>query len=135
MNKGIKRINPEGLMSNPVFSQVVVTEGPGKTIYVGGQNAVDETKAVIGKGDLKKQTEQVFNNIELALKGAGASLSDVIKISMRIVQGPDPHGAFDVFIERMGNLPNPPAKSVLLVSGLANPEFLIEIDTIAYLPE
>jgi hypothetical protein len=48
-------MNPEGLFKNPAYSQLVVTTGAMKTIYVGGQNAVNKDGQVVGKGTLKSR--------------------------------------------------------------------------------
>jgi hypothetical protein len=56
MLKNIHHINPEVLMKNPAFSQIVVTHGPGKTLYVGGQNAVNVNREIIGKGDIQGES-------------------------------------------------------------------------------
>jgi hypothetical protein len=52
MKHPIQHINPEGLFGSPAFSQIVTTEGKGKTIYIGGQNAVSAQSQIVGKGDL-----------------------------------------------------------------------------------
>jgi len=48
----IEHLNPEGLHKNPAYSQAVAVAGPVKTVYVGGQNAVDSEGNLVGKGDL-----------------------------------------------------------------------------------
>jgi enamine deaminase RidA (YjgF/YER057c/UK114 family) len=56
----VQYLNRDGLAKNPAFTQAVGVTGPVKTIYVGGQDAVDASVAIVGKGDLKAQVEQVF---------------------------------------------------------------------------
>ncbi|MEJ6978990.1 RidA family protein [Pedobacter sp. P351] len=133
MNESIKHINPEGLLKNPAFTQVVTTQGNGKTIYIGGQNAVDVKGRIIGKGDIHLQTEQVMENILTALTACDATFENIVKLSIYIVQGQNSYGAFQIFKRHMSAF-NPPAISVLIVSGLANPDFLIEIDATAFIP-
>ena len=130
----VNYLNPDGLHNNPAFSQVVTTEGDVRTIYVGGQNAVNGTGEIVGIGDLRQQAEQTFKNIEVALAAAGAKLEHVIKWNVYLVEGQSPHPAFEVYQRVCGNRPNPPLVTVLFVSGLANPEFLLEIDAIAIMP-
>jgi hypothetical protein len=48
MNEKIQHINPAGLLNNPAFSQIVITEGNGKTIYIGGQNSVNAKREIVG---------------------------------------------------------------------------------------
>ena len=53
----IEFINPDGLMTNPVFSQVIMIQGSGKTIYMRGQNSVNVNREIVGKGNIQAQTE------------------------------------------------------------------------------
>ena len=68
----VRYVDPEGLHKNPAFTNVVVIEGPTRTVHVGGQNAVDSSGSVIGKGDIAAQTEQVLTNLRAALAAVGA---------------------------------------------------------------
>ena len=95
--RAVQHLNPEGLHRNPAYSQAVVVSGSTKTIYVGGQSSVDSTGAVIGKGDIKAQAEQIFRNLEIALASGGARLEHVIKWNVYVVQGQPPQPAFEVF--------------------------------------
>lgn len=131
----VQYLNPEGLHQNPAFSQVVSVSGAVKTIYVGGQNALDANGEVVGKGDLTAQTKQIFRNLEIALRGAGAGLEHVVKWTIYVVQGQDVRSGFGVFGRVWGERPNPPAITVLVVAGLANPAFLAELEAVAIIPE
>ena len=131
----VQYLNPEGLHRNPAFTQVVSISGPAKTVYVGGQNALDADGEVVGKGDLAAQTEQIFHNLRLALGGADARLEHVVKWTIYVVQGQDIRSSFGIFGRVWGERPNPPAITVLVVAGLANPEFLAEIEAVAIIPE
>lgn len=103
MSEKIQYVNPEGLSKNPAFSQIVTTQGLGKTIYIGGQNAVNS--------------------------------NEDIKLTIYIVQGQDLADGFKVSQKYLGRLKNPPVVSVLVVAGLANPDFLVEINATAFIPE
>ena len=131
----VKHINPDGLPKNPVFTNVVTVTGAVKTVYIGGQDAVDPSGAIVGKGDLKAQTEQILKNIQAALPGAGAKPEHVVKWNIYVVQGQSVQEGFAAFQSVWGNHPNPPAISVMFVSGLAHPDFLAEMDAIAVVPE
>lgn len=85
MSKKIQHINPDGLSKNPAFSQVVTTQGNGKTIYIGGQDAVNTQGEVVGKGDIAEQTEQIMKNLQTALLACGASFDNLVKLSIYIV--------------------------------------------------
>jgi len=127
-----KHLNPAKLINNPAFSQVVTTQGNGRTIYIGGQNAVNSNYEIIGKGDLAKQTEQVMTNIEVALQAAGAGFDDLVKLTIYMLAGQDAQPGFAASQKFLGNLKEQPIVSVLFVSGFAHPDFLLEIDAIAY---
>lgn len=131
----IEYLSPDGLHKNPAFSQVVTIEGNVRTVYVGGQNSVTSSGEVIGKSDMRQQASQVFKNLEIALAAAGARLENVIKWNVYVVQGQPPQPAFEQFQRVWGNRPNPPLVTVLFVAGLANPDYLLEIDAIAVISE
>ena len=131
----VQYVNPDALNKNPAFTNVIVVTGSVKTVYVGGQDAVDASGAIIGKGDLKAQTEQVLKNIQVALAAGGAELEHIIKWNLYVVQGQPLRAGFEVFQRVWGNRPNPPAISMLFVSGLAHPDFLVEMDAIAVVPQ
>lgn len=131
----VQFINPDALNKNPAFTNVIVVTGPVKTIYVGGQDAVDSSGNIVGKGDIKAQTEQVLKNIQAALAAGGAQVEHVIKWTLYVVQGQPLQEGFEVFQRFWGNRANPPAISMAFVSGLANPDFLVEMDAIAVVPE
>lgn len=131
----VKYINPDSLPKNPAFTNVVTVTGPVKTVYVGGQDAVDPSGAIVGKGDLKAQTEQILKNIQAALAAAGARPEHVIKWNIYVVQGQSLQEGFAAFQSIWGNPPNPPVISVLFVAGLAHPDFLAEMDAIAVVSE
>jgi enamine deaminase RidA (YjgF/YER057c/UK114 family) len=131
----VQYLNPDTLNKNPAFTNVVVVSGHVKTVYVGGQDAVDASGAIVGKGNLKAQTEQILKNIQAALAAGGAQLDHIVKWNIYILQGQPLQDGFEVFQRVWGNRPNPPAISVMYVAGLAHPDFLAEMDTIAVVPE
>ena len=135
MRGQVERLNPEGLHKNPAYSQAVVTSGSVKTVYVGGQNAVDASGEVVGAGDIKLQAEQIFENLQTALAAGGARLDDVVKWNIYVVQGQPPQPAFEVFQRVWGDRPNPPLITLLFVAGLAHPDYLMEIDAVAVVAE
>lgn len=131
----VRYVNPDGLPKNPAFTNVIVVTGQVKTIYIGGQDAVDASGTIVGKGDIKQQTEQVLANLQAALKAVGAELEHIIKWNLYVVQGQPLQPGFEAFQQVWGRRPNPPAITFMFVSGLANPDFLIEMDAVAVVPE
>ncbi len=134
MRGQVTHLNPEGLHTNPAFTQTVVTAGKVKTVYIGGQNAVDKAGNIVGS-DMGTQTEQVFKNLQVCLEAAGAGLEHVVKWNIYAVQGQPPEPAFQVYRQVWGERPNPPLITMMYVAGLANPDFLVELDAIAVVPE
>src|ERR1041384_5537774 len=115
----VQHINPDGLSKNPAFTNVIVVTGQVKTIYIGGQDALDGSGAIVGKGDIKGQAEQVLRNLQVALRAGGAELKHIIKWNIYAVQGQPMGPAVAVFQHAWGQQPNPPAITVAFVSGLA----------------
>jgi enamine deaminase RidA (YjgF/YER057c/UK114 family) len=125
-------LNPDTLPHNPAFSQAVVVEGSARTVYLGGQNAVAADGSVVGD-TLAEQTRQALTNVAAVLAAAGGALSDVVRLTVAIVEGQPVADGFAAFREVWGDAGEPPALTVYIVSGLANPSFLVEIDAIAAL--
>lgn len=128
-------MSPEGLHRNPAFSQVVVASGRTRTIYVCGQNAVDAAGVIVGKGDIAAQAAQVAKNLQVALSAAGARVEHVAKWTVYVVSGQSVGPAMGAFQQVVGRLPNPPAISVVFVRALAHPDFLLEVEAVAVVPE
>jgi len=131
----VQYLNPAGLHRNPGFSQAVVASGNVKTIYVGGQNSVDDKGQVLHKGDVAAQTQQALQNLQLALAAGGGKLENVVKWTVHMVQGQSVQKGAEAFAAVWGKRPNPPAVTVTVVAGLGNPDFLVEIDAIAVVPQ
>ncbi len=123
-------LNPDSLVRNPAFSQAVVVEAAAATIYVGGQNAVTADGTIVGT-TLGEQARQALRNVQAALTAADASLGDVVRWTIAVVDGHPLAEGFAAFQEVWGDSGQPPAISVHVVAGLADPRFLVEIDAIA----
>ena len=134
-NGKVEYINPAGLHRNPAFSNVVMVMGPVKTVYIGGQNAVNGKGEIVGQGDIARQTEQALTNLRIALEAGGAKPEHIIKWQIYIVQRQSLQQAFETFQRVWSRQPNPPTITVLFVAGLAHPDFLVELDAVAVVPE
>jgi len=127
--------NPKTLAKPPGYSYVVEATGPNRLIYLAGQLGVDtENKFVGAPGDFRAQCVQAFENMTLALKGAGARWSDVVKINNYLVAIETNMGAFRDVRDRYLNTQAPPASTTIGVPALARPGGLFEIEAIAVLP-
>ena len=132
MSNQIDFINPQGLLKNPAFSQIAITKGTGNTIYIGGQNAITKDLEIIGKGDITQQTTYILQNIETALDSCNATVNDLFKLTIYIVQGQDVKKGFAGAQDFLKKLNNPPIITGVIVAGLANPDYLVEIEAIAF---
>ncbi len=124
----VKHINPTTLHKPTGYTHVVEATGD-RTLYISGQIALDQSGAVVGKGDLKAQTRQVFENLKAALAASGASFDHVAKITVFMTDLAE----IQVFRE-VRNLyftKELPASSLVQVVRLARPELMIEIEAVA----
>jgi enamine deaminase RidA (YjgF/YER057c/UK114 family) len=128
----IRRINPPELGTPPGYSHIVDV-GAGRIIFIAGQTAIDRNGNVVGKADFAAQAGQVFQNLTIALQASGCTPANLIKLT--------------VFLTDMNNLaryreardrffssvtpPAAPAMTLVEVSKLYGPDFLIEIEAIA----
>ena len=124
----IERMNPQGLSTPTGYSHVVSARG-GRTIYIAGQVALDAQGRVVGAGDLAAQTRQVFANLDIALKAAGATFANVVKTNYYLRDASQVAVIREIrskyFTKEL------PASTLIEVPRLANPDFLIEIEVIA----
>ncbi|HSE88852.1 MAG TPA: RidA family protein [Candidatus Binatia bacterium] len=126
-----KTIQPNSLNDpRPRYSQGILTEG-GKVLFIAGQTASDKDGNVVGKGDIKAQTRQVFENIKAVLEAAGGSFDNVVMTTTYITDRKYREGYNEV--RRNIYQQDPPTSTLVIVSGLANPDYLIEIASIAVL--
>jgi reactive intermediate/imine deaminase len=126
-----KHVNPAGLSKPNGYSHVVIAQ-PGTTIYLSGQVALDDKGNVIGVGDMKAQTKQVFENLKTALGAAGASFADVVKITFYVTdvtQIQKIREVRDQYVQA-----EPPASTLVEVKALVRLEFMIEVDAVAVVP-
>ena len=130
----VLHLNQDTRPVNPAFTNVVVVTGPVKTVYIGGQDAVNAAGEVVGKGDLREQVHQVFVNLVAALEVAGAKLEHVVRWTVYVVEGESFEEGYGVFREVWGDRPDPPAITGMYVAGLAHPDYLVEMDAIAVVP-
>jgi len=132
--QGIEHINPPGLNTSPAYSQVVKAK-PGTVVWIAGQVAQNAKGEVVGKGDLKAQVNQVWENIKVALDASGATFKDVVKTTTYVVNY-TPSMRDDLRAARlrfMGGA-EPPAATLVGVQSLTSADWLVEIEVTAVVP-
>jgi enamine deaminase RidA (YjgF/YER057c/UK114 family) len=128
----IVRSNPPELGTPPGYSQIVDISAS-RIIFISGQTALDQDGNLVGKNDFAAQAAQVFRNLSAALKARGCDAASLVKLT--------------VFLTDMGHLgsyrearnrffasvapPAAPAVTLVEVSKLYGPDFMIEIEAIA----
>lgn len=127
-----RMLNPEGL-SKPIGYSHVGEVQAGKIVYIAGQVSMDPAGNLVGKDDLRAQTQQVFENLKAALAAAGATFNDVIKLNYYCADSVDASGVTVVreIRDRYLNTKNPPVSTFVVVRRLARPEWLIEVEAVA----
>lgn len=98
-------------------------------LFVAGQVARDRSNELVGVGDIGAQTKQALANLEAILLDAGGGLDDVVKLTVYLVRREDLPGYRAV---RDATFSQPlPATTLVFVSGLAHPDYLVEIEAVA----
>jgi enamine deaminase RidA (YjgF/YER057c/UK114 family) len=126
----ITRTNPKTI-SKPFsnYAHVVTVEGAKKLVFCAGQVAADMDGKVLPPDDFVAQTKMVMKNLANALAAGGAKLSDVTKVTIYICNPHDVPMARGILYDYFGK--HPPASTLCILRGLANPNFLLEIEAIA----
>ena len=126
----ITRINPKTI-SKPFtnYAHVVTVEGAKKLVFCAGQVAADVKGRVLPPDNFDAQAKMVMKNLKAALAAGGAKLSDVTKVTIYICNPHDVPKARGILFDYFGK--HPPGSTLCILRGLANPNFLLEIDAIA----
>jgi 2-iminobutanoate/2-iminopropanoate deaminase len=126
-----KIIQPKNLNDpRPRYSHGIVAEG-GRLLFIAGQTAVDKDGNVVGKGDIEAQTRQVYENLKAVLEEAGASFNNLVMTTTYIVDRKYREGYNKVRMQYYKQ--HSPTSTLVIITGLAHPDYLIEINAIAAL--
>jgi 2-iminobutanoate/2-iminopropanoate deaminase len=128
------RSNPDTVAAPMgTYSQAVRVEtGDAVWIHVSGQIAIDRDGSLVGPGDIRAQTRQVFENLKAILETNGATFADAVKIGTYLTTLDDLTGMREVRSEYLTS--EPPASTAVQVVALVVPDALIEIDLVAVVP-
>lgn len=126
-------LQPDGLVRSPAFSHVAVVPAGSATVYLGGQNGVDETGRPVSP-EVGPQAARALDNATVALAATGATLDDVVQWFVAIDVSADLGAAYGAIAPRLAREGAPPLVTASRVAGLGVPGALIEISAIAALP-
>ncbi|MEU0686247.1 RidA family protein [Streptomyces uncialis] len=123
---------PDGVFPATAYTHVVL--GTGRFVAISGQLALDEDGKLVGAGDPAAQARQIFTNLGRCLAAAGAGFDDVVKLTYFVTDIRNLAAVREV----RGDFLDParlPASSAVQVGALVGPEFLMEIEAYAIVPE
>lgn len=125
----IEKLCASGVYDPPGYSQCVKVTGARALLFLAGQVAYDQGGGVAHRGDFAGQARQVFGAIRAHVEAAGGTLADVVKINTYVTDAryrPEFRAVRQEFFGDKG-----PASTMVEVSALAHPDYLIEVEAIA----
>ena len=129
-------ISPKTLIPPAGYSHIAKVNR-GTIVYLAGQVSSDASGRLIGEGNFEAQVEQVFRNLKIAVEAAGGTMADIVKLNIYLVAAVDQAEVpkLRAIRNRYVNVENPPASTLVVVSRLAQPGWLIEIEAVAALED
>ena len=133
MSKPSKEFFSPKALPPPVGYSHVAKVNKGTIVYIAGQVSSDASGKLIGEGDFEAQVEQVFRNLKIAVEAAGGTMADIVKLNTYLVAEVDQAGVpkLRAIRDRYLNAEKPPASTLVVVTRLARPGWLIEIEAVA----
>ncbi len=121
-------INPPNMATPSGYSYAVKKSGT--PVYIAGQVALDAQGRLVGEGDAAAQAEQAFQNLRTVVAACGGGMSDIVKINIYVT---DPAFRPAVAAARQRHFAEGqyPASTYVVVSGLAVPQLLLEVEAVA----
>jgi enamine deaminase RidA (YjgF/YER057c/UK114 family) len=109
----------------------------GTIVYLAGQVSSDASGKLVGEGNFEAQVEQVFGNLKIAVEAAGGTMADIVKLNIYLVAEVDQADVpkLRAIRDRYVNVERPPASTLVVVSRLARPGWLVEIEAVAALED
>jgi enamine deaminase RidA (YjgF/YER057c/UK114 family) len=131
----LRFLNPMTSYSNPGFHHAVEAVGPGRIVFIAGQQGRDINNKIVGEpGDFRAQAEQAFLNIEGALKVAGGGFEHVVKLCHYFI---DLRAHFRMMRDirlKYFDAARMPASTMIQVGALTDDKAIYEVDVVAVLP-
>jgi enamine deaminase RidA (YjgF/YER057c/UK114 family) len=119
----------------PVGYSHIAKVNKGTMIYLAGQVSSDASGKLVGEGDFEAQAEQAFKNLKIAVEAAGGAMTDIVKLNVYLVAevGQAEVPKLRAIRDRYVNKEKPPASTLVVVTRLARPGWLVEIEAVAAL--
>lgn len=119
-------VKPFGIFSSAAW------QPEGKVLHISGHVSEDVNGNIVGAGDITAQTRQVLDNIGKVLEAVGGRMSDIVKVTVFVT---DMSMLDEIHRVRSEYFTPPyPASTLVQVTSLVRPEYLIEIEAIAVIP-
>jgi enamine deaminase RidA (YjgF/YER057c/UK114 family) len=137
MSKPSKEFSSPKTLIPPAGYSHIAKVNRGTIVYLAGQVASDASGKLVGEGNFEAQAEQVFRNLKIAVEAAGGTMADIVKLNIYLVAEVDQAEVpkLRAIRNRYVNTERPPASTLVVVSRLAQPGWLIEIEAVAALEE
>ena len=135
MSKPSKEFSSPKTLIPPAGYSHIAKVNRGTIVYLAGQVASDASGKLVGEGNFEAQAEQVFRNLKIAVEAAGGTMADIVKLNIYLVAevGQADVPKLRAIRNRYVNIEAPPASTLVVVSRLAQPGWLIEIEAVAAL--
>jgi enamine deaminase RidA (YjgF/YER057c/UK114 family) len=130
----VRHSNPPGMASPAAYSQVVEVNGPHRIVFLAGQTGQD-ANGKLAAGGIRAQATQVMENIKTALASVGGGFEHIVKLNTYMLDIERDGATYrEIRASYFSNKAALPASTLLQVSRLANPEYLLEVEALAILP-
>src|SRR4051794_38341483 len=115
------------------FSQANAIEARGRLVFISGMTAKAADGSIVGRGDIEAQTKQMCENVKAAVEAAGGTMADICRVDVYVADMAE----FDTIHKvRREVFPSPPpASTMVAISGFTHPDYLIEMNAIAVIPD
>lgn len=129
---GKEFLSPATLLPPAGYSHIAKVS-KGTLIYLAGQVSSDASGKLVGEGNFEAQVEQVFGNLKIGVEAAGGTMADIVKLNIYLVAEVDQTEVpkLRAIRDRYVNTAKPPASTLVVVSRLARPGWLVEIEAVA----
>ena len=121
---------PPDVFNPPAYSQGIRVTGAQSILFLSGQVAYDQQGGVLHRGDFKGQAREAFRALKSLVESAGGTMANIVKLNTYVT---DMRYRADLVPVRQEFFARSPASTLVEVSALAHPDWLIEIEAIATL--